>query len=252
MSSVPVADLNHLRLDYIMNKKITAVLLGLAIAILSSCTPVKQFVGNPCVSNASTTMQRIVDSSACALNQMRSKEKGPYIDYLLEESRAVFIFPDVYKAAFFVGAEVGPGVLCAKDDTGFWNGPVFFNMAGIDIGLQGGVEGKTLLVFLMDDQALDDALGGKIDLSLGVDMAVGHTADRSNRGTFDVEGNVVLLVDQAGAYGGMTARTGAFMVSNDFNKRYYGKKVSVRELLLSHKYDKPQADKLLLSLAGVY
>lgn len=100
MSSVPVADLNHLRLDYIMNKKITAVLLGLAIAILSSCTPVKQFVGNPCVSNASTTMQRIVDSSACALNQMRSKEKGPYIDYLLEESRAVFIFPDVYKAAF--------------------------------------------------------------------------------------------------------------------------------------------------------
>ncbi len=83
-------------------------------------------------------------------------------------------------------------------------------------------------------------------------MAVGHTADRSNRGTFDVEGNIVLLVDQAGAYGGMTARTGAFMVSNDFNKRYYGKKVSVSDLLLNHKYDKPEADKLLLSLAGVY
>ena len=235
-----------------MIKKILTVLLGLTIVIFSSCTPVKKFVGNPCVSNSSSVMQRIVDSSVCALNQMRAKDNWPHIDHLLEESRAVFVFPDVYKAAFMVGAEVGPGVLCAKDDTGFWNGPAFFNMAGIDIGFQGGVEGKTLLVFLMDDQALEDALGGKIDLSLGADLAVGHDADRSNRGTFDAEGNIILLVDQAGAYGGMTYRTGAFMVSNDFNKRYYGKKVSVRELLMTHKHDKPEADKLLLSLAGVY
>ncbi|NDV22477.1 lipid-binding SYLF domain-containing protein [Desulfovibrio sp. JC022] len=235
-----------------MNKLISAALLGVTLFIACSCTPVKQFVGNPCISNSSTVMQRIVDSSVCALNHMRTKDSLSHIDHLLEDARAVFIFPDVYKAAFMVGAEAGPGVLCAKDDTGFWNGPAFFNMAGIDIGLQGGVEGKSLLVFLMDDQALEDALGGKIDLSLGADLAVGHTAERSSRGTFDAEGNILLLVDQAGAYGGMTYRTGAFMVSNDFNKRYYGKKVSVRELLMTHKHDKPEADKLLLSLAGIY
>lgn len=227
-------------------------MLTLVIFIACSCTPVKKFVGNPCVSNSSTVMQRIVDSSVCALNQMRVKDGWTHIDHLLEDARAVFIFPDVYKAAFMVGAEAGPGVLCAKDDTGFWNGPAFFNMAGIDIGLQGGVEGKTMLVFLMDNQALEDALGGKIELSLGADLAIGHGSERSTRGTFDAEGNITLLVDQAGAYGGMTYRTGAFMVSNDFNKRYYGKKVSVRELLMTHKHDKPEADRLLLSLAGVY
>ncbi|WP_415716469.1 lipid-binding SYLF domain-containing protein [Maridesulfovibrio sp.] len=220
--------------------------------LVSACNPVKKIVGNPCVTNSSTTMQSVVDSSVCALNQMRAKPVGARIDHLLEDARAVFIFPDVYKAAFMVGAEVGPGVLCAKDDTGFWNGPAFFNMAGIDIGLQGGVEGKTLLVFLMNDQALESALGGKIDLSLGADLAVGHAAERSNRGTFDAEGNILLLVDQAGAYGGMTYRAGAFMVSNDFNKRYYGKNVSIRELLMSHKYDKPEADLLLMNLAGIY
>ena len=235
-----------------MKKLKLTVMLGIAMLLVSACNPVKKIVGNPCVTNSSTTMQSIVDSSVCALNQMRSNTVGAHIDHLLEDARAVFIFPDVYKAAFMVGAEVGPGVLCAKDDTGFWNGPAFFNMAGIDIGLQGGVEGKTLLVFLMNDQALESALGGKIDLSLGADLAVGHTADRSNRGTFDAEGNILLLVDQAGAYGGMTYRTGAFMVSNDFNKRYYGKQVSVRELLMSHKYDKPEADLLLMNLAGIY
>ncbi|NDV25472.1 lipid-binding SYLF domain-containing protein [Desulfovibrio sp. JC010] len=235
-----------------MNKLSLAVILCVAVCIASACTPIKQFVGNPCVSNATSTMQRIVDSSACALNQMRAKEFGPHIDALLHDARAVFIFPDVYKAAFMIGAEVGPGVLCAKDDTGFWNGPAFYNMAGVDIGLQGGVEGKTLLVFLMDDQALEDALGGKIDLSLGADLAVGHASDRSNRGTFDAEGNILMLVDQAGAYGGMTYRTGAFMVSKDFNKRYYGEKVGVRDLLMTHKYDKPEADVLLMTLAGAY
>ncbi|WP_419778958.1 lipid-binding SYLF domain-containing protein [Maridesulfovibrio sp.] len=235
-----------------MNKLKLAVLLVLAAVCVCACNPVKKFVGNPCVTNSSTTMQSIVDSSVCALNQMRAKPVGAHIDHLLEDARAVFIFPDVYKAAFMIGAEAGPGVLCAKDGTGFWNGPAFFNMAGFDIGLQGGVEGKTLLVFLMDDQALESALGGKIDLSLGADLAVGHTADRSNRGTFDIEGNILLLVDQAGAYGGMTYRTGAFMVSKDFNKRYYGKDVSVIELLMTHKYDKPEADQLLMNLAGIY
>lgn len=235
-----------------MKKWISAILIGLVIFFVCACNPVKKFVGNPCVTNSSTPMQRIVDSSTCALNQLRVKDKLPHLDQLLKEARAVFIFPDVYKAAFFVGAEVGPGVLCAKDETGFWNGPAFFNMAGVDIGWQGGVEGKTMLVFLMDDQALEDALGGKIDLSLGADLAIGHTADRTNRGTFDAAGNIVMFVDQAGAYGGMSYRTGAFMVSNDFNKRYYGKKVSVRELLMTHKYDKPEADQLLLSLAGLY
>ncbi len=252
MFSLTVAEYLISVYDNGMNKFTLIVLMLISVFSAWGCSPVKQFVGNPCVSNSSTTMQRIVDSSACALNQMRSKSFGPQIDSLLEDARAVFIFPDVYKAAFMIGAEAGPGVLCAKDETGFWNGPAFFNMAGVDIGLQGGVEGKTLLVFLMDDQALEDALGGKIDLSLGADLAVGHTADRSNRGTFDAEGNILLLVDQAGAYGGMTYRTGAFMVSNDFNKRYYGKEVRVRELLMTHKYDKPAADALLMSLAGVY
>ncbi len=206
---------------------------------------------SPCVSNSTTTMQRIVDSAACALNQIRFEMDDPIIDYLLEDAKAVFIFPDVYKAAFMIGAEVGPGVLCAKDDTGFWNGPAFFNMAGIDIGLQGGVVGKTILVFLMDDEALNDALAGKVDLSMGADLAIGHLSDSSHRGVFDAEGNIYALVFQAGMFGGMTYRTGAFMVSPDYNKRYYGHKVSVRELLMTHKYDKPEADILLHSLAGV-
>ncbi|HAS88333.1 MAG TPA: hypothetical protein DCS48_03380 [Desulfovibrio sp.] len=235
-----------------MKKMTSSTLLALTLFLVCACNPVKKFVGSPCFTNSSTPMQRIVDSSTCALNQLRIKDKLPHLDQLLAEARAVLIFPDVYKAAFFVGAEVGPGVLCAKDETGFWNGPVFFNMAGIDIGWQGGVEGKALLVFLMDDQALDDVLGGKINLSLGADLAIGHTADRSNRGTFDAEGNMVMFVDQAGVYGGMSYRTGAFMVSNDFNTRYYGKKVSVRELLMTHKYDNPEAGQLPLSLAGLY
>lgn len=219
--------------------------------MLTSCNSVKKATLSPCISNSTTTMQRIVDSAACALNRIRVETDGPTIDYYLEGARAVFIFPDVYKAAFMIGAEVGPGVLCAKDDTGFWNGPAFFNMAGVDIGLQGGVVGKTIIVFLMDDEALDDALAGKIDLSVGGDIAIGHLSDSSHRGAFDVQGNLFALVFQAGMYGGMTYGTGAFMVSPDYNKRYYGHKVSVRELLMTHKYDKPEADKLLHSLAGV-
>lgn len=233
-----------------MNKLRLIVLIYSCLLLLVSCNAVKKATLSPCVSNSTTTMQRIVDSAACSLNEIRKNTDGPSINWLLEEARGVFIFPDVYKAAFMVGAEVGPGVLCAKDDTGFWNGPAFFNMAGVDIGLQGGVVGKTLLIFLMDDEALEDALAGKINLSLGADLAIGRVSDSSHRGLFDVQGNVFALVYQAGMFGGMAYHTGAFMVSPDYNKRYYGMKVSVEELLMTHKYDKAEADVLLHSLAG--
>ncbi len=230
--------------------RIKCIFILLSVLMPISCNTVKKITMSPCVSNSTTTTQRIVDSAACALNQIRKEADGPTINYLLDSARAVFIFPDVYKAAFMIGAEAGPGVLCAKDDTGFWNGPVFYNMAGIDIGLQGGVVGKNLLVFLMDDQALEDALTGKLNLSMGADIAIGHLNDSSHRGSFDVQGNVFALVYQAGMFGGMAYHTGAFMVSPDYNKRYYGKKISPRELLMSHKFDKPEADRLLYNLAG--
>ncbi|WP_320170566.1 lipid-binding SYLF domain-containing protein [Maridesulfovibrio sp.] len=234
-----------------MNKFKFILALFMVFFILGGCNSFKKVTGSPCVSNSSSTPQWIVESAACALEQMREETDGPSINYLLEMARGVFIFPDVYKAAFMVGAEGGPGVLCAKDDTGFWNGPAFFNMAGVNIGLQGGVAGKTVVVFLMDKEALDDALGGKIDLSMGADLAIGHLNDSSHRGSFDVQGNLFTLVYQAGMFSGMAYRTGALMVSNDYNKKYYGQAVDVRDILKTHKYDKPEADVLLMSLLGI-
>lgn len=234
-----------------MNKLKILLLISVALLMASSCNSFKKATGSPCVSISNSTTQQIVDSAACALDRVRDATDGPSIDYLLEISKGVFIFPDVYKAAFMVGAEGGPGVLCVKDDTGFWNGPAFFNMAGIDIGLQGGVVGKTVIVFLMNDRAVKEALDGKLDLSLGADIAIGYINDSSHRGSFDDEGNAFALVYQGGMFGGMAYRTGAFMVSPDFNKRYYGKSVSATDLLMTHKHDKPEADILLLNLLGL-
>ncbi|WP_432737513.1 lipid-binding SYLF domain-containing protein [Maridesulfovibrio sp. FT414] len=234
-----------------MIKTIVAIVTCLVLMTAGGCNSFKKITCSPCVSRSNSTTQQIVDSAACALNQMRKSTDGATIDYLLDQAKGVFIFPDVYKAAFMIGAEGGPGVLCAKDDTGFWNGPAFFNLGGVDIGLQGGVAGKTVVVFLMDKEALDDAIAGKIELSMGADLAIGHLNDNSHRGSFDAEGNVFAHVYQAGMFGGMAYRTGAFMVSPDFNKRYYGENVSVKELLTTHKFDKPEADVLLLSLIGL-
>jgi SH3 domain-containing YSC84-like protein 1 len=234
-----------------MNKFKQVIICVAAVMLLASCNSVKKITGSPCVSSSSTSSQIIVDSAACAVRQMKLEMDGPTIDYLLEISRAVFIFPDVYKLAFMVGAEGGTGVLCAKDRTGFWNGPAFYTMAGVDIGLQGGVAGKTVMIFLMDDEALESAMAGKLDLSLGADLAIGDLSGQSHRGSFDVQGNIFPLVYQAGAFAGVSYRTGALMVGNERNKGYYGKALSVKELLMTHEYDKPEADILLNALIGL-
>ncbi|WP_031482226.1 lipid-binding SYLF domain-containing protein [Maridesulfovibrio frigidus] len=234
-----------------MNKWKGLILCIAMTMLLSACNSVKNITGSPCVSNSTTSTQMLVDSAACAIKQMRTNQYGPTIDYLLEISRAVFIFPDVYKMAFMIGAEGGTGVLCAKDNTGFWNGPVFYSMTGLDIGVQGGIASKTVMIFLLDDEALESALTGKLDMSLGADLAIGRLSDQSHRGLFDMEGNMYTVVYQAGAFGGMTFHAGALMVSKDSNNAYYGKRVEVRELLMTHEYDNMDADILLNALVGI-
>ncbi|WP_304087971.1 YSC84-related protein [Maridesulfovibrio ferrireducens] len=59
------------------------------------------------------------------------------------------------------------------------------------------------------------------------------------------------LVYQAGAFFGFSYRTGSLMVGKESNKAYYGKPISVKELLMTHEHDKPEADVLFNVLMGI-
>ncbi|WP_051294949.1 lipid-binding SYLF domain-containing protein [Maridesulfovibrio bastinii] len=230
---------------------ICLLIVGAALFFLPACQPVKVISGNPCLSNSSLQSQRIVDDCACTFLEFRRDSDPQTIDYLLSEAKGLLIIPDQYKAAFMVGIKSGTGVLCAKDVTGFWNGPAFYSLSGVDVGLQGGFSGSTILVFFFDDAGLESVYNGTFNLSAKADLVLGELNGSSFRDTLSARENVLTLTSSSGFLGAMAYSGGALSPRHKLNEEYYGKDLKVREILSTHKYDKPKADVLLNALIGI-
>ena len=80
-----------------------------------------------------------------------------------ENARAVLVFPNIYKAGFLFGGQVGNGVL-EKDGR-----PVgYYNSVAASYGLQAGVQVFGYALFFMNDKAL-----AYLDKSKGFEIGVG-------------------------------------------------------------------------------
>jgi lipid-binding SYLF domain-containing protein len=56
----------------------------------------------------------------------------------MKNAKGVMIFPDIIKAALFIGGEGGSGVLMAKQPNGAWSYPAFYTMGSVSFGFQAG------------------------------------------------------------------------------------------------------------------
>ena len=76
---------------------------------------------------------------------------------LLDKAKGVVIFPNLVKGGAVVGASRGQGVLLAHGPHG-WSDPAFYEATSLSVGLQLGGEESSVVMFLMDQQALDSLL----------------------------------------------------------------------------------------------
>jgi lipid-binding SYLF domain-containing protein len=82
------------------------------------------------------------------------------------KARGMLVFPRVFKAGYGIGGEYGEGVLLADGHT-----VDYYNIASASVGLQLGIQRKSVVVLFMTDDALRhfrDSEGWKV----GVDTSV--------------------------------------------------------------------------------
>lgn len=85
---------------------------------------------------------------------------------LSAKARGALVFPRVYKAGYGIGGEFGEGVLLADGRT-----VDYYNIASASVGLQLGIQRKSVVVLFMTDDALRrfrESEGWKV----GVDTSV--------------------------------------------------------------------------------
>jgi len=106
-------------------------------------------------------------------------------------AHAVLILPAIVKAGFFVGAEVGSGVLIARDPGGRWGYPAFYTLGAASFGLQFGVQDTETVLIIRNEGALQAIIRdqGKFGADLGITAGLygaGMEASTTTNLRFDV------------------------------------------------------------------
>jgi SH3 domain-containing YSC84-like protein 1 len=156
---------------------------------------------------------------------------------LLRQARAVLIVPTLVKGGFIFGAEGGDGVMLAHNGVR-WSEPAFYTLASASFGLQIGVEAAQLVMFIMSDRALRAVerdkfkFGGEAGLTV---ITVGANAQGATSG--NLSGDIIVWASTKGAYGGLTLEGSVLAPKSEWNARFYGRPLSVPEILANWGYN---------------
>lgn len=166
---------------------------------------------------------------SAATGVVRDMERDPGVAGLLADAAGVFIVPRYTRAALGIGARGGEGVLLARNGNG-WSDPLFYNLAGVSIGAQAGVEGGEMALVLRSQRALDRFRNNN-NWSLNADAGLtvvnwSRAAEVTARA-----GDVVVWSARQGLFGDLAVSVTDIHFDQDENAAFYGRPVAVQDVL---------------------
>jgi lipid-binding SYLF domain-containing protein len=241
-----------------INKKRTAIAACVvAMVSLSGCTTGQTggqegSTGTQAATDADATRleaiaSRHVNDAVAVVNKMKAE---PRMAELLQQAKGVLIIPTYARAAFGVGARGGTGVLLVKRADGSWSGPAFFNIGGLSIGLQAGVEGGPIALVLNNDKAINQFMEKKNSFSLNADagLTVVNWAKMVQGSTGG--GDIVAWTGTRGLFGDVVAiGLNDIRYNQKLTSAYYHRTVSASDVIKGD-VDNPQAEPLKHALGS--
>jgi lipid-binding SYLF domain-containing protein len=150
---------------------------------------------------------------------------------MLRNAKAVLIVPSLVKGGFIFGAEGGNGVLLKRTGRGTWSAPAFYAMGSASFGLQIGLEKAEIVMLIMSDRALRGLQHDNFKIGAGAGITAVTLSSGAEGATSGRGGDIVVWTSGTGAYGGLTFNGSALKPLHDWNHDYYGRRVSVSDIL---------------------
>lgn len=149
---------------------------------------------------------------------------------VLEGAKCVAVIPKLVKGAFIVGGEHGTGVATCKDANGSWSAPAPFALSGVSWGAQIGGKSTDLVMFIMNDQGMNDLISGHFKVGADVSAAAGPVG-RSGSVDAGYKAGVLTYSSSKGAFIGASLNGAELQQDNRATKAWYGSNVSFKDIL---------------------
>src|SRR6476659_1784714 len=181
-------------------------------------------------SNSEDSVERL-QSSVEVLHSIMSTPDKSIPEEVLSNAKCILVVPNLIKGGFIVGGKHGRGVATCRTSDG-WSAPAFISVGGGSWGLQIGVEGVDLLMFIMNDKGLQHLLSSKFQISGEGSAAAGPVGRHASAGTdWKLNTEILTYSRSKGAFAGLTLEGAVVEQDNDSTKAIYGKEVPFKTVL---------------------
>jgi SH3 domain-containing YSC84-like protein 1 len=180
--------------------------------------------------------QKLKDASAVYHELLSTPDRG-VPEALLKNCRAIAVIPNVLKGALVYGARHGTGVMFVRDAGGKWSPPCFVGITGASWGLQIGGESSDLVLFFMSERGARSLMtSSKITLGGQASVAAGPFG-RSGEASTDLKltAEIYTYAKSKGLFAGLSIAGARLAEDKKSNAQYYGRPVTVKQLLFEHK-----------------
>ena len=189
-----------------------------------------------------------VHTAAAGLKEiMNTPDKGIPRD-LLRQAAAVAIFPGVIKAGFVIGGKYGRGVILRHDAaSNRWSAPAFYSIGAGSVGWQIGAESTDLILVIRHQRGVDSLLRHEFTLGGDASVAAGPVGRRAEASTdVALKSEVLAYSRSRGLFAGISLEGAKINVLGDYNRAYYGRSLTARQILLGHAVAPPASARGLI------
>ena len=195
----------------------------------------------PGIARAQSDQQQLVDRATLSVQDLMSGSESALGS--LRKARAVMICPRVFRAGFFFGGEGGGCVLAARDASGSWSYPAFYNMGSGSFGLQIGIADSQLMMLIMTEKGLNAVLDSQIKLGANAGIAVATLgAGIQGSTTTAVGADIVAFAASRGLFGGIALEGSVMSADTGWNRAYFGQPFAARQIVMQMQGSNPGAD----------
>jgi len=175
-----------------------------------------------------TAAHNRVNRAVGVINQMSSQ---PATAALLRDAKAVLVVLDYAKAAFILGEQGGSGVLLTQHD-GQWSDPSFYDVGGVSIGAQAGVEAGPVVYVLMTPRAVRQfeqrhgrstlsADAGLVAIRFSTDTNLAASAAGTSIVSAFPTADVLVWTGTAGLFGGVALDSSHVVADPQLDRAYH-------------------------------
>ena len=148
---------------------------------------------------------------------------------VLEDAKCVAVIPKLVKGAFVVGGEHGTGVATCRAN-GVWSPPAPFSVSGLSWGAQIGGKSTDLLMFIMNEQGMNDLISGHFKVGADVSAAAGPVG-RTASAEAGYKAGILTYSSSKGAFIGASLNGAELQQDHRATKAWYGSDVAFKDIL---------------------